>query len=121
MWLYVWRLHTLSYYFAKLGGPRFCGHASSLPKFVKVSNYPVMYGDNSLFSIRDIMVLVCQVILIDHIRAEGDVTFQVKAHQDKMVAIDCGSGDMLVLVRQEVSQDHLTKGLCYFIGESPSQ
>ena len=33
----------------------------------------------------------------------------------------CGTGDIIVLVYHVISQDHVIKGSCAFIGSSPSR
>ena len=33
----------------------------------------------------------------------------------------CGSGDIMILGCHMISQDHVIKGLCYFMGRNPGR
>ena len=72
------------------------------------------------------MIFVCHVTLQDHvhvIRALFD--FMIKSHSRHHPSKFCGhricgSGDIIVLVCHEISQDQVIKGLCNFMGGNPS-
>ena len=72
------------------------------------------------------MVLVCQVILQDHMTKRsrnimGRSPSRLVTILVSFVIVGTGSGDVMVLVCHVILQDHVIKGSCDFTGRSPSR
>ena len=68
---------------------------------MKLSNHPAKFGRHRGFDTKDIEILVCHVILQDHVMK--------------------GSYGDMFLVFRVISQDYVIKGLHNFIGRDPSR
>ena len=96
-------------------------------KTMKRSYRPTMFGGHSHCSSEDIMILVCHVILLDHV-IKGSCDFIGKNPSTYviillgLVAINTLIAEIKVaLVCQVILQDHTIKGSFNLIGRSPSR
>ena len=107
-------LLPVTHQLAKFGGHRLCGRdirfniSNDLVRPrdpLMVSHTPAMFGGHRYGS--GDMVLVCHVI------SHHSAKFGGYRH--------CGSGNIMVLVSHMISQDHVIKEACDFMGRSPSR
>ena len=81
--------------------------------------HPAKFGGDSHCGSGDIMILVCYVILQDHVikglSLYRQAPIKVSYHPANFVGHKhCGGGDIMILVCHVMLQDHLIKGPCDF-------
>ena len=146
MWLYGWKLVIVSHHLAKFGGHRLCGsrvislfHVTLLDHIIKGSKGMWFYGRKLLivyshptkfsgyihrgsWHMTYVFNLSCDLAKPRNyivMWLYGWKSLKVSHHSAKFCAQrDCGSGDM-VLIDHLISQDHVIKGSCDFMGETP--
>ena len=95
-----------------------------------MSYHPAKFGGYRHSSSRDIMGFVCQVALHDHVNRVL-FHFMVRSHLRYVTILPssifyqdhrlCDNGDIMVLASHVISQNHVIKRSCDFIGSSPSK